>query len=322
MIARRQMIAGTMLGTAALGRRALAQRGWKPSRPIRFVVGFAAGGVSDTVVRLVAGEMSRHLGVPVVVDNRAGASGNLGTLATLQAPADGYTVGFSGIHLTTNPALLPSLGYDPRTDLQMVSQFTQLPIVVLASAKSGITSVAELVDRARAEIVPVSTAGVGTSSHLGPELLFRVVGGRFEPVQYRSGADAFQALLAGDTHAMFDPSASYHAGAAAEGRVRILAVMQDRRASGLPDVPSFGELGLPAAAQMRSWNGAFVRSGTPEEAVEALHASVVAAIASSAVQVPFRNLGIEPTSSASPADNQAYYLAELERWTEILLKPS
>lgn len=120
--------------------------------------------------------------LPVVADKRPGASGNLGTLATLQAPADGYTVGFSGIRLTTNPALLPSLGYDPRTDLQMVSQFTQHPIVVLASAKSGITSVAELVDRARAEIVPVSTAGVGTSSHLGPELWFRVVGGRFEPV--------------------------------------------------------------------------------------------------------------------------------------------
>ena len=315
------MIAGTAVGLATSG-QAFAQREWKPDRPIRFIVGFAAGGVSDTVVRLVAGEMSRHLGVPIVVDNRPGASGNLGTLAVLQAPADGYTVGFSGIHLTTNPALLPSLGYDPRADLQMVSQFTQLPIVVLASVKSGITSMAELITRAKADAVPISTAGIGTSSHLGPELLFRVAGGRFEPVQYRSGSEAFQALMAGDTQAMFDPSASYHSSAAAEGRVRILAVMQERRATALPDVPAFGELGLPAAAQMRSWNGACVRRGTPEAAVQALHAAVVAAIASPAVQGPFRNLGIEPTSSESPAANQAFYLSELDRWTEILRKPS
>ncbi|MFH5923892.1 Bug family tripartite tricarboxylate transporter substrate binding protein [Roseomonas xinghualingensis] len=321
MISRRWMIAGTAVGLATSG-QAFAQREWKPDRPIRFIVGFAAGGVSDTVVRLVAGEMSRHLGVPIVVDNRPGASGNLGTLAVLQAPADGYTVGFSGIHLTTNPALLPSLGYGPRADLQMVSQFTQLPIVVLASVKSGITSMAELITRAKADAVPISTAGIGTSSHLGPELLFRVAGGRFEPVQYRSGSEAFQALMAGDTQAMFDPSASYHSGAAAEGRVRILAVMQEHRATALPDVPAFGELGLPAAAQMRSWNGACVRRGTPEAAVQALHAAIVAAIASPAVQGPFRNLGIEPTLSESPAANQAFYLSELDRWTEILRKPS
>ncbi|HEY8614101.1 MAG TPA: tripartite tricarboxylate transporter substrate binding protein [Roseomonas sp.] len=319
MISRRRMMAGAALGVG-LARRAGAQGGWKPDRPVRFLLGFAAGGVSDTVVRLVTAEMGRHLGVPVVVDNRPGASGNIATLATLQAPADGHTLGFSGIHLTTNPSLLPSLGYDPRHDLQTVSQFTALPIVVLASAKSGITSMAELITRAKADAVPISTAGVGTSSHLGPELLFRVAGGRFEPVQYRSGAEAFQALMAGDTQAMFDPSASYHAGAAAEGKVRILAVMQERRAAGLPDVPAFGELGLPAAAQMRSWNGAFVRRGTPAEAVEALHAAAVAAIASPAVQGPFRNLGIEPTSSASPAAGQAYYESELARWTEVLGK--
>jgi tripartite-type tricarboxylate transporter receptor subunit TctC len=274
--------------------------------------------VSDSIVRLVTAEMGRQLGVSVVVENKPGASGNLGTLAALQAAPDGHTVGFAGIHLATNPALLPSLGYDPRTDVRMVSQFTSLPIVILVSARSGITSVAELIERAKTQSIPISTAGVGTSSHLGPQLLFRVAGGRFEPIQYRGGSEAFQALLSGDTHAMFDPAASYHAPAAAEGRIRILAVMQDTRTPVLPDVPALAELGLPSAAQMRSWQGMFVRTGTPDEAVQTLHASVVGAIASPQVRARLLSLGIEPLASLTPASSQQYYVAELDRWTKLI----
>lgn len=320
MIGRRGLMLAA--GAAALPATARAQAAWRAERPLRFLVGFGAGGVSDAIVRLVAAEFGRQLGQPVVVDNRPGASGNLGTLAALQAPADGHTLGFAGIHLATNPALLPSLGYDPGTDIRIVSQFTSLPIVVMASARSGLRSVAELVAAARSRPVFASTAGVGTSSHLGPTLLFGVTGGRFEPVGFRSGAEAFQALLSGDTEVMFDPAASYHAPAAAEGRIRILGIMQDRRAPAMPEVPAFGELGVPEAAQMRSWQGAFVRAGTPEPAVAALHRAIVAAMASAEVKGPLDRLGIEAVTSDSPASGQAYYLAELARWTSLLRGPA
>jgi tripartite-type tricarboxylate transporter receptor subunit TctC len=295
-----------------------AEAPWRPDRPVRFIVGFGAGGPSDSITRLVTAGMPATLGQPVVVENRAGASGNIGMQAVLQAPADGHTLGFAGIHLATNPALLPTLGYDPRADVQMVSQFVALPIVVLVSTRSGITSMAELLERARTRPILCSTAGVGTSSHLGPTLLFRTLGGGFEPIQYRSGSDAFAALLSGDTEAMFDPSASYHAPAVEQGRVRILGIMQQTRSAALPNVPSFGELGLPEAAQMRSWNGACVRAGTPPAAVAALHAAIVASLNSAEVRQRLGALGIEPAPSESPAAAQAYYLSEVERWGRLL----
>ncbi|MCX7685594.1 MAG: tripartite tricarboxylate transporter substrate binding protein [Acetobacteraceae bacterium] len=316
MIGRRALALAGLLPFAPFRPRAEAP--WRPDRPVRFIVGFGAGGPSDTVSRLVAAGMAASLGQPVVVENRAGASGNIGMQAVLQAPADGHTLGFAGIHLATNPALLPSLGYDPRADVQMVGRFVALPILVLASAQSGIGSIAGLLARARERPVVCSTAGVGTSSHLGPTLLFRTLGGAFEAVQYRSGADAFAALLAGDTEAMFDPPAPYHAPAAAQGRVRLLGVMQNERSAALPEVPSFGELGLPEAAQMRSWNGACVRAGTPAPAVAALHAAILAALGGAELRQRLSALGMEPAPSESPAAAQAHYLSEVERWGRLL----
>jgi tripartite-type tricarboxylate transporter receptor subunit TctC len=313
---RRSLLLAPALAMAPRAPR--AQSAWRPTRPVRFFVGFGAGGPSDTIVRLVSEQLAPAIGGTIVVDNRPGASGNLGTLAALQAAPDGHTLGFAGIHLATNPAMLLQLGYDPRTDIRVVSTFTSVPIVVMASAKSGITSVQQLVDRAKQRTVQVSSGGVGTSSHLGPTLLFRALGGQFEPVQYRSGAEAFQALVAGDTEAFFDPASSYHAPAAAEGRIRILGVMQEARTPALPQAPSFAELGLPPTAMMRSWQGLFVRSGTPDDAVRALHAGVVQALQAPALRERLTGLGIEPVASPDPDAAQAYYLSEVERWGALL----
>jgi tripartite-type tricarboxylate transporter receptor subunit TctC len=307
-----------LAGTALVAGPLRAQAGWRPDRPLRLIIGFAPGGTADLVARLAAPEMAKVLGQNVVVENRAGASGNLASQAVVAAPADGLTLGFAGLQLVTNPGLIPQLGYDPARDVQMVGQLTALPVVVMASARSGIRSIAEAVERARSRAVTIGTAGVGTSSHLGAELLFRAAGGRFEAVQYRGGAPAFQALLAGDVEMMFDLVAGYQAPAAAEGRVRLLGVMQDRRAEGLPDVPSFGEAGLPAAAMMRSWQGLFVRAGTPPAALAALHAASLAAARAPEVQARLRALSVEPVESATPADFEALYRAELTRWTTLI----
>ena len=291
---------------------------WRPDRPLRLIVGFAPGGTADLVARLAAVEMAKSLGQNVVVENRAGASGNLATQAVMAAPADGMTMALAGLQLATNPGLIAQLGYDPARDLQMVGQLTALPVVVMASARSGITTIEEAIARARGPGVTIGTAGVGTSSHLGAELLFRTVGGRFEGVQYRGGAPAFQALMSGDVEMMFDLVASYQPPAVAEGRVRMLGVMQGERAEGLPDVRSFGEAGLPEATQMRSWQGICVRTGAPPAALAALHAATVAAVQSNDFSSRIKALSIAPVSSPSPAAFDTLYRAELQRWTTLI----
>ncbi len=306
------------LGAALALPLAARAQGWAPDRPLRLIVGFAPGGTADLVARMAAAEMGKALGQNVVVENRAGASGNIATQAVVQAPADGLTLALAGLQLVTNPGLIAQLGYDPTRDLRMVGQLTALPVVVMASARSGIRTLADAVARARGAGVTIGTAGVGTSSHLGAELLFRTVGGRFEPVQYRGGSPAFQALLAGDVEMMFDLVAGYQAPAAAEGRIRLLGVMQERRAEGMPDVPSFGEAGLPAAAMMRSWQGICVRAGTPAAAVAALHRATVAAVRSAEMSGRLRQLSVEPVESADPAAFDTLYREELRRWTALI----
>jgi tripartite-type tricarboxylate transporter receptor subunit TctC len=315
-ISRRGLIAASLLPGLAQ-----AQQAFRFERPLRLVVGFAPGGTADAVARLAAVEMGRVLGQTVVVENRSGASGNIATQAVIQAPADGYTLALAGLQLVTNPGLIAQLGYNPRSDLAMAGQLTALPVVVMASAASRITTMAEAIERFRQggdNIVRIASAGTGTSSHLGGELLFRAVGGRFEAVQYRGGAPAFQALMTGDIEMMFDLVAPYQAPAVAEGRVRMLGVMQQDRTPGLPDVPSFGELGLPPAAMMRSWQGICVRAGTPPGAIAALHAATVATTRAPEFVQRLSNLGIEPIASPDAASFQAFYQEELQRWTALL----
>jgi tripartite-type tricarboxylate transporter receptor subunit TctC len=305
-------------GLASLAVPALAQS-WKPDRPVRFLLGFAAGGSADLAARLVGSELSRLLGQNVVVENRTGASGNLATQAVVQSPADGHTIGLAGLQLAINPALIARLGYDPERDLQMVSQLTAVPVRVFASARSGIGSLPELVERSKSPNgVTIASGGYGTSSFIGPEQLFRSVGGNYQPVLFRGGAPAFQAILSGDCDAMFDIAAGYHIPAAAEGKIRLLTVLQDTREPALPDVPAIAEFGFGPAVQFRSWQGIFVRAGTPAPMLAALHAASVAALAAPDVARRFRDVGVDPVGSESPGAFQDMYLSELARWTAVI----
>lgn len=296
-----------------------AQAPWRPDRPMRLIAGFAAGGSADFAARLVAAEMARLLGQPIAVENRTGASGNLATQAVVGAAPDGTTIGLAGLQLAVNPALIARPGYDPQRDLQMVSQITAVPARVFASARSGIRTLAELLERSKVGDGPtVACGGYGTSSFIGPEKLFKAVGGRYQPVLFRGGAPAFQAVLSGDCEAMCDIAASYHIPAAQEGRIRLLTVLQAEREPALPDVPAVAELGLPADVQFRSWQGLFVRAGTPAPVLAALHAATVAALRVPDVVRRFAEVGVDAVASESPAAFQDFYLAEERRWTEVI----
>lgn len=292
-----------------------------PNKPIRFLVGFAAGGSADAVARTVATDLSKALGQSVVVENKAGASAHLATQALLAAPADGYTILFAGLTLATNPPLMKSLGYDPLKDLLMVSQMTSMPVVVLAPAKSPLNNLQDLIAASKAKPggLTFSSGGVGTSAHLGPELFTRATGIKYTHVPYRGGAPALQGLLSGDTEVMFDTAVTpMHKSMVQAGKVKFLGVMQKDPISNYPSIKSAGEQGIPPAAFMRSWQGVAVRSGTPPAMVAKLHGAIATVLKSKEISERINAMGMEVHASANPEEFQKLYLDELARWTEVI----
>jgi tripartite-type tricarboxylate transporter receptor subunit TctC len=296
--------------------RARAQA-WRPDRPLRLIVGFAPGGAADVVARSVAPDMALALGQPIIVENRAGASGALATQAVVAAVPDGHTVGFAGMQLVVNPSVVARLGYDPLSDLRMVGQLTELPMILVASHRSGFASVADVLAGARQRELTVASAGVATSASIGAQRLLRHGGGRFVMVQYRGGALAFQAVVSGECDVMVDTIAGYHTPAYQERQARFLAVLQDSRLPTFPSMPAVGETDLPADLQFRTWQGLFVRAGTPEPAIRALHAAAARALSNPDVGRRFDAMGMQARGSADPAAFEALYRRELPRWTAM-----
>jgi tripartite-type tricarboxylate transporter receptor subunit TctC len=298
--------------------RAQAAR-WNPDRPIGFQVGFPAGGTIDFVARLLARELGPMLGQNVVVENRTGASGNLATQALARMPADGHAIGFAAIHLAANPALMP-LGYDPARDIEMLTQTGHVPVYFLASARSGIRSVAEAVEmgRRRGGDMTFASGGVGTSSHLAAELFSRNAGFRFTHVPFRGGAPSMQAMLGGEVDCSFTVAEQAIPGNVASGRIRGLAVMQDARIAAAPDVPAIAEAGFGPEVFISSWHGIMLRAGTPPAIKARWFEAVAEAVRTPALQEGMARAGIEPRTSATPAAFTEFVAAETARWTRVI----
>lgn len=312
-------VRATLIALAAWAGLACGPAHAYPDKPITLFVGFSAGGAADTVARALAEEMSKTLGQRVIVENRGGASGNLATAALLQTPADGHSLLFAAIHLATNPAMI-GVKYDPVTDLRMVSQVTSVPVLMLASSQSPLKSPADVVAASKQASGGLKTGsgGIGTSSHLAGELFTRSQGIPFLHVPYKGGPPANQALLGGEIDLMFDLMSGALRGFVEAGRVRPIAVMQASRIAALPDVKSAKEWGLPESTYIRSWQGIAVRAGTPAPVLEKIHAAVVAAANTPSVRARVWQLGSEVVTSKTPAEFQAYYAAELQRWAALV----
>lgn len=306
--------------TAALGlvHAACAAPAPYPSRPIQLIVGFAPGGAADTMARAVAEEMSKTLGQPVVVDNRSGASGNIATQAALAAAPDGYAVIFAAIHLATNPSMI-GVPYNPRTDLAMVGQMTSVPVFMLAAASSPYRTAADVIAASRKLEggVKVGSGGIGTSSHLALELLKRAEHMPALHIPYRGGTPALQGLMSGEVDVMFDLGSGTLKSYIDSGKVRPLAVMQATAVSGVKAPPA-PAAGLPRETYIRSWQGLAVKAGTPPAVIDKLHAALNAAMRQPAVQARAQAMGMEPTTSATPADFHKLYLDELARWSTFI----
>lgn len=289
-----------------------------PTKPIKYVVPFSPGGVSDGVARLVAQHLGERLGQPVIIDNRPGVSGIVGTQAVARAPADGYTV--MGGTITThavNPFFNKNLGYDPVKDFVPVNLVGMVSNVLVVPAGSRFNSVAQVVAelKAKPDSLTYGTAGPGTSQHLSGQLFENITHTRMRQIVYKGGSQAIVDLVGGQIDMVFETVAA--ARPMIDGkRVKVLGVTSAKRLASLPGVPTLAEAGAPNF-EMQSWQGVFAPAGTPKPVVERLAREIAAIVALPDVQDKLRGLGVEPDGRTSEAFT-AFQQAEIVKWGKVI----
>lgn len=314
---RRQLLAlaTVLLCSAVLPSRA-EPAAW-PSKPIKLVVGYAAGGATDVVARLVAVRLGEQLGQPVLVDNRTGANSNVGAEAVARAPADGYTLYVYTIANTINASLYARLGYDPVKDFEPVGLIAKIPNILVVNPKLPIRSVADYLRFAKElpDGITFASSGSGSSIHLSGEMFKMKAGLKMLHVPYRGSAPAITDLLGGQVQSMFDnmPSALPHVQG---GRLRAIAITSAQRSPLLPDVPTVAESGYPGF-DVQSWFGLAAPTGTPHPVIERLNAALAKVMAAPEVRQRLRDLGATPEAS-TPEQMRAFAAAEIRRWREVV----
>ncbi len=301
MTSRRHALALLAAAAAPSGLAAPARAQAWPSRPIRFVVPYAAGGTTDIVARLVGEEAKARLGQPVVIENRGGAGGNIGMDAVAKAAPDGYTIGFGAISTNAlNPHVYATMPFDPRRDFTAISLLGTSTIVLEVGPALPVRSVADLVAHAKANPeLRYATAGAGTSMHLAAVLFARATGTSLVHVPYRGSAPAINDLVGGHLPAMFDNLPASFPQIEA-GKLTALAVASRRRAPALPDVPTLAEAGYPEAT-IEPWFGIYGPAGLPAEIVAQLNAAFTAALAKPEIATKLATVGFTAEGSTPDA---------------------
>jgi len=313
---RRQFLHG-VAGAAALPallRGALAET--YPSRPVHFIVSFAAGGPNDIVARIVGQYLSDHLGQQFVIENRAGAAGNVGMQSALNSAPDGYTIAFAGPNYAINPGLYEKLPFDFIRDSVPVAGIMRLANVMDVHPAFPANNLAEFIAYAKANPGKINFAsgGVGTSPHLSGELLKTMAGINLVHVPYRGTAPALADLLAGQVQVVFDniPGSVGHI---KTGNVRALGVTAPKRVAAIPDVPTIGET-VPGY-EVSIWYGIAAPKGTPPEIVEKLNQAVNAVLADPKLQARLAELAGEPMPM-TPAEFGKLVAEETEKWGKVI----
>ena len=307
------VVAACVIGAAPA--RTLAQD--YPVKPIRFIVPTSAGGGVDTLSRLVGQKVAEAWGQQVIVDNRGGASGIIGTEMAARAPADGYTLLIIPTTFSVNPSLFDKLPYDPSKDFVPVTLLSKEPNVLVVHPSLPARSVRELVDLSKrtAEKINYGYGGSGSSSNLSAELFKLRTGAKGVGVSYKSAGPAVNALLAGETQMMFIGLPPTMASIKA-GKLRALAVTSTQRSPLLPDVPTMTESGV-ADFVVTNWIGIMAPSGTPADIVRRVNAEVAKALAAPAMRERLLVYGLTPDSS-TPEEFGAFVKAEIARWADVV----
>jgi tripartite-type tricarboxylate transporter receptor subunit TctC len=288
-----------------------------PSKPIRLLVPFAAGGAVDVLARLIAGKLGESLGQSVVVENRPGAGGNIAADAVAKAAPDGYTLLQNTNGQAISPALYRNLPFDAVGDFTPITQLVASNLILVASPKSGITSLAQLIALAKAKPGSLSygSSGIGNPLHLTMEMLKTAAGIDLVAVPYRGDAQINAALIAGEMQVAVVPLATARA-LVDNGQLRALAVTAARRAATLPDVPTVAEAGIAGFAST-SWQGWFAPAGTPRETVALIQREVAKALALPDVAERLKAMSYEGVGS-TPEELDAYFRSELTKFAKIV----
>ena len=289
-----------------------------PTKPVKYVVPFSPGGVSDGVARLIAQHLGERLGQPVVIENKPGVSGIVGTQAVARAPADGYTL--MGGTITThavNPFFSKSLGYEPVKDFAPVALVGMVSNVLVVPAGSRFNSVQQIVAelKAKPDSLTYGTAGAGTSQHLSGQLFQSITGTQMRQIIYKGGSQAMVDLVGGQIDMVFETVAA--ARPMIDGkRVKVLGVTSRAPLRSLPGVLPLAESGVPNF-EMQSWQGVFAPAGTPKPVMDRLSKEMAAIIALPDVQDKLRNLGVEPDGRTADAFTD-FQRAEIAKWGKVI----
>jgi len=315
-IRRRPLLLG---GAAALAAPAVHAQGSWPSRPIRFVVPLGAGGATDIVMRILAPKLGEMLGVPVVVENRVGGGGLVGTDNVAKSAPDGYSFVHAAVSsVVIAQTLYARMPYDPEKDLTNISPTVFVPLCLSVTKQNlSVTSLQELIDemKRRPGALSFASNGTGATSHLAGANLLRLTGCRAEHVPYRSGAEAITALVTGDVQFAFD-IAALHGPYDRDGRIRTIMATPERQPL-IPDVPSSAEAGLPEL-KAYSWFGIFGPSGLPPEITARMSAVMGQALADPAVKGRLDQQGMPPMLGYDLARFNAFIAEERVFWPPIV----
>ncbi len=309
----RRVATGAAAACALIAAPAFAQE--YPAKPIRIIVSFAPGGLTDLIARALQPRLQEAFGQPVVIDNKPGAGGTVAEAMLAKAPADGYTMLLSADSVPANPHLIPNLGYDSMKDMTPVSLLTRIPLVMVVNNNVPATTLKEFVAYAKANTGKISYAspGIGTSNHLFYEVFKDVAGIEMPHVAYKGGGPAMTDLIGGHVQAMLI-SATLAAPQVAAGKVKGLAITSDARVAKIPNVPTFAEAGYPDF-KPQQWTGLFVPAGTPPAVVQRITTEFAKAMKSPDVAARLAELNAEPVMSS-----QSEFAAMLRRETTTLGK--
>ncbi|MCZ0738366.1 Bug family tripartite tricarboxylate transporter substrate binding protein [Phreatobacter sp. AB_2022a] len=311
----RRAFAASLAATPIAGRAARAQA--FPTRPIQFVVPYAAGGTTDLVARVVGDKVGARLGQSLVIENRGGAGGNIGMDIVAKAAPDGHTIGFGAISTNAlNPHLYRNMRFDPRKDFTAISLLGTSTIVLTVGPRIPVRTVAEFIAYAKANPgLTYGTAGNGTSMHLAAVQFAQMTGTTLTHVPYRGSAPAIADMLGGQLGVMFDnlPASLPHI---ADGKLTALAVAGSTRAPSLPAVPTIAEAGLAGYA-VEPWFAVYGPAGLPTPVVAALNSAFVAALSEAEVKTKLSQAGFNPRAS-SAAELEALTRAEYERFGKLV----
>ena len=317
MISTKRWLAAAVAATAALTMPALTLAQAFPAKPVKIVVPYPPGGTNDIVVRLLAQKLGDSMGQPFVVENKPGASGNLGAEQVARAAPDGYTLLLVTTGHSIHPSLYKNLRYNIKTDLTPVSELTRGPMLVMVTPSLPYKTVRDVIAAAKAKpgSINFGSAGNGSSTHLATELLSSMAGVKMTHIPYSGSAPAMADVMAGNAQLVMDLMFSALPQVNG-GKLRAIAITGAKRSPLLPNVPTVAESGVPGFETL-AWNGLMAPANTPRPIIDKLNAEIHKALDAPEMKERLRAQGFEP-SPGTPEQFGALIRSEIDRWAKVV----